>query len=426
MDIQTDRANVAAGTPAVRFCTVTITAPAAAPVAGRAERVPARVAFVIDRSGSMAGSKLDMAKRAVSHAVRLLHERDRMAVVCYDHDVDVLLSGAPASAEAKTLAASRMRAIDARGNTDLETGWKAGACELAGAGGVGSDTGQNARLFLLSDGQANQGETSADALAVTAETFRNQGINTSTFGIGADFDEHLMSRIATAGGGHFYFIEQAAQIPDLFASELGEALDIVARDAQLVIRSQGGADTECLNEFPVVRRDDEVYIRLGDLTSEQQVTLVLATTIGPRPLGESVSISLRLADREQVLFAQPFDIAWQVVDADTDRAQPVNRDVIVAAATMLVERARTQALVMNRAGDFAGARQVIERAVAAIRALGVDVPAVNALVAELEGTVDALAMPMDALASKQAYFQSYNLRSSRAASGKANRTPRSS
>ena len=49
--------------------------------------------------------------------------------------------------------------------------------------------------------------------------------------MGADFDDALLSRIATAGGGHFYFIEHAKQIPDNLTSELGDALNIVARDA---------------------------------------------------------------------------------------------------------------------------------------------------------------------------------------------------
>ena len=59
---------------------------------------------------------------------------------------------------------------------------------------------------------------------------RSEGVATSTFGVGADFDEELLSRIATEGGGHFYFIEQAQQIPDFFASELGETLEVVATD----------------------------------------------------------------------------------------------------------------------------------------------------------------------------------------------------
>ena len=80
---------------------------------------------------------------------------------------------------------------------------------------------------------------------------RAQGITTSTFGLGADFDEQVMAGIATHGGGHFYFIEQAQQIPDLLASELGEVLDVVARDVEtgrrLVERFVGGLRFELVD-----------------------------------------------------------------------------------------------------------------------------------------------------------------------------------
>ena len=81
--------------------------------------------------------------------------------------------------------------------------------------------------------------------------FARHGIATSTFGLGADFDETLLSRLATEGGGHFYFIESPRQIPDFLASELGETLDVVAPDAAFVVN--GGPDVRIaiLNDFPV-------------------------------------------------------------------------------------------------------------------------------------------------------------------------------
>ena len=86
------------------------------------------------------------------------------------------------------------------------------------------------RVLLLTDGLANQGVVDPGELAATAARLRTEGVTTSTFGVGADFDEELLARLATQGGGHFYFIEQARQIPDFFASELGEALEVTARD----------------------------------------------------------------------------------------------------------------------------------------------------------------------------------------------------
>lgn len=52
------------------------------------------------------------------------------------------------------------------------------------------------------------------------------------------------------GAGHFYFIETPAQIPDLLTSELGEALETVARDAALVAALPPGVQAEPLNPFP--------------------------------------------------------------------------------------------------------------------------------------------------------------------------------
>ena len=199
-----------------------------------------------------------------------------------------------------------------------------------------------------------------------------------------------MSRLATDGGGHFYFVEQPAQIPDFLTSELGDALEVVARDARLVVSGAAGVEVTCLNDFPVESRPgnsdraQETHVRLGDLISGQELTVTLAVRCPALAAGDVARISVRLADRDQALFPEPMPVDWRAADDGANAGQAVNAEVIVLAATCLVERARSAALKANRRGDFAGAKKILKSTVAELRALGAAIPQVKALAAELE------------------------------------------
>src|SRR5690349_17003469 len=127
MILDTDRALIPASSEATRYLTIKVTAPAAA---RERQRPPVNVALVLDRSGSMDGRKIEMARTAVGHAIQLLNPRDRLAVVVYGDQVDVVLESKGASHEAKALANKRLVGVDARGSTDLSGGWSRGAAEL--------------------------------------------------------------------------------------------------------------------------------------------------------------------------------------------------------------------------------------------------------------------------------------------------------
>ena len=109
MHLETDRALISAGTPSVRHLTVRITAPPRRKP--ETPRQPVAVSLVLDRSGSMDGRKIEMARKATAHAIRLLNERDRLAVVVYDERIDTLLEATRASSEAKESVLARLSQI---------------------------------------------------------------------------------------------------------------------------------------------------------------------------------------------------------------------------------------------------------------------------------------------------------------------------
>lgn len=414
MDVQTDRAFLPASEAATRYLIATITAPKSGRVS---ERPALNVALVLDRSGSMGGSKLRLAKQAVGQAIAVLDERDRLAVVCYDNEVDTILGSTKAGAEAKALANSRLSQIDARGNTNLSGGWERGVEQVS----LDDSGSALRRVLLLSDGLANEGETNPDVLAARAALLRAQGVATSTFGLGADFDEVLMSRLATEGGGHFYFIEHPAQIPDILTSELGESLDVVSRDARLIVQGGAGVSVVPMTGHRVEAQGEELHVRLGDLVSEQQVTVVVALHWLPRPIGVPAIVALRLTDRDGVLFPQPLPVEFEVVDAARNRAQPVNVAVLVAAAQQMAAMARERATQANRQGDYRAAGGILAEAARDIRALAPGTPELEVIVHELGEQAHEFSAAMSAMELKRAHFATHSERLSRDETGKARR-----
>ncbi|HXG88037.1 MAG TPA: VWA domain-containing protein [Vicinamibacterales bacterium] len=413
MHIQADRALIPAHTPAVRHLTVTITAPSAQ--GATKDRPAVNVAFVLDRSGSMDGKKIEMARSAVTHAIKLLNARDQFAVVVFDNVVDTILATTAASKEAKAKAFANLTKVDARGGTDLSAGWFAGA-QQAGIGANGVK-----RVLLLTDGLANEGVVDHDELAQAAAKFREAGVTTSTFGVGADFDEELLARIATNGGGHFYFIEKAKQIPDFLTSELGETLETVARDATLDIACPPGIEVTALNGLPTETAHSHLRVKLGDLVADQEITLALAVSFAPQLLESVTFVDCSLTDRDGKLYPEPMRVEWRAADTAANTIQPVNQQVLVVVAELLADRARATALSFNRRGQYDEVQRVLRDVIEHLRGLAPGNPQVVAIIDRLRHEELELGQPITALASKARHFANYSRIQSRSEDGKARR-----
>lgn len=392
------------------------------------QRDPLNVAFVIDRSGSMAGDKLALARQAVVTAVERLLPTDRFAVVAYDDRIDVVVESTPASREAKALAVDRLRTIDARGSTNLAEGWLRGAEQVARAQAErGATTGGSVnRVLLLTDGLANQGITDPAALVTHAGELRARGITTTTFGVGVDFDEQLLQSMADAGGGHFYFIADAAQIVDQIASEVGEMLEVVARDATLEVTAPDGMGVavDSLSRFPVESRGNRWLVRLGDLIAEQRLEVVLRVRFGYGGIGQEIGILIGVSDREGTLAAAgltPVPVGWQYADDLTNDAQPRDRSVDRAVARLFAARARQEAVNLNRRGDYGAARQAVRSVARRIAGYASDDAELREVVAQLAAEEQRWAAPAQELARKVAFASAnYSLRS-RGPEGRASR-----
>ena len=422
--VRPDRRLIRAHGRSERFLLVDVVAPTVAPDPAR-HRAPVNLAFVLDRSGSMGGhNKLSLAKEAVLEAVHRLDPQDRFSVVMYDDQVDVVVAGTQATPEARQIAAERLRSIRERNSTDLHAGWLSG-CEQV-AQGIAAE-GVN-RVLLLTDGLANRGITDTDELARLTYDLRRRGVTTSTFGVGTDFDESLLQAMADGGGGHFYFIGDVAQMRDHITSEVGETLEVVAREVVLDLTLPESVRLEPLSPFRVEQSPGRARVYLGDMLSGQVLSIVLRITFDFGEVGREVGVVVRVADRDDAFEAArpapaPVTLSWTYADHAANDVEPRDRDVDRVVARLFAERARQEAVNLNRQGRYqesadrlAGVRQRVE-------AYAGSDPELLEVAQSLAEEAPAYSAAMPEMDLKRRHFAASNASRMRTQDGKSMRRP---
>ncbi len=410
-----DRTLIPAGAESVRYVRVSFVAP---PGPRPVERWPVNVALVLDRSGSMAGRKIELAREATLQGLRVLRPTDRFALVVYDDEITVLSESVEATPEAKRRALERLARVDARHSTDLSGGWLEGTDQLLAT----RDQRAVARCLLLTDGLANRGITDRAELIRLAADLGRRGVSTSTFGVGDDFDERLLRGMAEASAGHFYFLEAPEQIPDLLASELGETLEIVARDAVLEVALGPGMTAGPVNRLRWERGGDRVAIHVGHLVSNQELDVVVKLGFPPGEEGRRVVASFTVTDPAGSVEATVEELRWTWADREAADRAPRNREVDRAVARLYAARARDEAVERNRVGDREGARRVLRATARRISEYAAGDPELSALLLQLEAEAEEYgARLLTPREGKAAMFAQYVALMNRTPTGKARR-----
>lgn len=330
------------------------------------QRAAVNVALVLDRSGSMAGGKLEQAKRAAIQALEGLGPQDIVSVVAYDTTVEVLV---PATKLSDRSAVYRqIEQLRARGTTALFAGVSKGAHEVLK---FLSGRGVN-RVILLSDGLANVGPSSPGALAELGTSLAKNGITVSTIGLGLGYNEDLMYRLAGASDGNHVFVEREDQLPAVFAREFGDMFAVVAGEVELRIRCGRG-----IRPLRVLGRaariiGDEVSVRLSQVQATVQKYVLLEVEVDPQPAGQTLTLAeivlhYRSLDRERAEQQSGraqigFSAASEAVAASANRA------VAVAVLEQLANDATKQAVELRDAGRIAEARVLLKKNVGKLQA----------------------------------------------------------
>jgi Ca-activated chloride channel family protein len=323
-------------------------------------RAPVNLSLVIDRSGSMSGEKIAQARRAALRLVDLLEDSDRLAIIHYGSDVR-LLPGAFATTENKERMRRYIRGISDEGGTNIGDGLMAGKAQLDVAR---SDFTVN-RLLLLSDGQPTVGVTSERGLVNIASKLRAAGTTVTALGVGADFNEDLMQRLADTGGGSYGFIRDAESTVALFEKDLQQAGTMVARGVTLSFTVPDGVEFREIFGRPVSRNGNVVTVALPDFSARQTEKLVvhLATRVSDATERAFDIADFRL-DYSDLLTSQAADANVKLAAMVTpDRSladQKRDKDAFVFATRARASRNVEKAASAIQQGRYQEAQQLIQ------------------------------------------------------------------
>lgn len=322
-------------------------------------QTPLNLALIIDRSGSMAGEKLEFVKEAAIHVVHMLQDQDNVALVAYDDQVKVLSPSLPVTSSARQEFAQIISRLTSGNMTNLAGGWLQGCQEIAAA----ARTGQLVRALLLSDGLANVGITDIEELGHHARQLHDRGVSTSTFGVGAGFNEHLMEQMANQGGGNFYFIQNPNQIPDIFMRELEGLVSVTAQGVEIHIILPDAVECQILGGWKWDQVGRRLRIYLGDLPAGTQREVFARLIFPPEALSEGFVIpgeSIALGKNSEHIHEDAV-IRLTYTDQQTVKAARPSQKVLEGYSVVLVAETATEALKLERRGETEKASQMLEK-----------------------------------------------------------------
>jgi Mg-chelatase subunit ChlD len=279
-----------------RYLLVTLRTPVQVPpeeaVPTQAGRAPLSFVAVLDVSGSMRGAKLTQAKEAVRQALVRLRDGDVFSLVIFSNEVRCVFEPAALDARVRRTVESALGEIEAGGMTALCGGLELGLEKAA------ARTQDTNLVLLLSDGQANVGETDVEQVGLRGSQARQQGIIVSSLGVGEDYNEALMVEIATQGGGRFYHVQSAGQIGAYLTGELGEVAALAAHDVRLQLMIPPAAAVVPLSAaYPAQQSAGQAEVQVGDVPSDTELEIPLRLTLPAQPAGTRLSVEGTLSYR---------------------------------------------------------------------------------------------------------------------------------
>jgi Ca-activated chloride channel family protein len=368
MEIKIEHNQIKQGEPTSLGIMLEITAPTAPVREADLVRKAKSIVFVVDRSGSMGGGRLEMVKNTILDTLARLNPGDYLSVVTFDDDAVVEVPLQQIAELNLMQVRDKIGSLVTGGSTNLELGYRFGLAEASK-----SPAGVEATVMVLSDGHANSGVIVPEALGQLAAAATEHYVTTTTMGIGSGYDENILDAMADSGNGnHIAAVELAEAVAGLQA-EIDDLLMKTMTDVKIDIEfgevfSDGKSKVRKVRHLRKFRATERgAQAELGDLSSgeEKNVVFELNFLANLTFLGKTQGFTVRWSYvdatvNQLVEGAKSFEV--EIQDPNDWEEPARNEDIVAELKTIRLQDVRDRAVRLYNEGREAEADDLLREA----------------------------------------------------------------
>ncbi len=302
---------------------------------------PVHVCLIIDHSTSMRGRRLDMVIANVRHLLQKLQNKDLISIVAFSDRAEVVVQ--PTEAQSIHSIESALTLLEASGGTEILQGLKAGLKLIQSTGSA--DTLK--QLILITDGHTYGDESACLALA---EEARQEGIPINALGIGDEWNDTFLDRLAASSGGNAVYVRSPENLYNFIDDKFRSINVICARQVDLYY--QLGEGIELTYAFRIQPDITPLEIKsplpLGNLDYGKKTSLILELKVSPLA-GRGTSLKIINGKILMDIPSSPISVAriemdvecpWNNLQAVSRPPQPILQAMSKLSLYRLQEKAK--------------------------------------------------------------------------------------
>ncbi|MET0593729.1 MAG: VWA domain-containing protein [Polyangiaceae bacterium] len=313
-------------------------------------RAPVSLVLAIDTSGSMAGRKIEDARRSAMAMLDEMRPDDMVGVVRFSSSAETLVPLARVG-EIRTEARRKIEGLRAEGSTDIANALRTADRML----GWSRDR-RIGRIVLVTDGRDTSGAPASTGIEV-ARVEASHGFTVSALGIGSDYDDVYLSNISNAGRGNYEYLRDSSALARFLSKELVETAKTRVKGLEVAL------------DLPPSARVRDVWgatwegnrLSVGSLFAGDERRVVVAIDV---PMDEpgtvrsiSGTISYRLAnDNAMRIELAPLRMTAVTTPEEVDNARDMS--VLASVTSVIASRRETEAAMAFEKGDRDRAMQL--------------------------------------------------------------------